>query len=831
MKKRLLCYLLAVLLVLPMLLVQLPVEAGAEQQTKTRAIGIVLDNSGSMYLPPHSSAWCRATYAMEVFASMMNEGDVLQVYPMWNISLGKDGAEQDKLVINGPDEAQNIRRIYTPKAIDTPFETVTKAYEGLMATTADERYLIVLTDGEFDNMSTSEVGAQLDVYSKDLNVMFLAIGSSVDAPTVSDSTRQYYDEASDSGQVLSKLTTMSNRIFGRDELKVENGKISFDVSMSKIIVFVQGENVTDVTLSGGTVVSRHEMKYSELGAGNYPNADVDTSLQGMLLTCEDLDAGTYEVGYSGDAKSISVYYEADVDLQVQLLDEGGYAVDPSAGVYSGKYNLAYSLVDKYGQPTTSSLLGNVLYEITYSVNGQSQTVEDSKPGAIELDLAAETVLDGNFKVTYLNDYTIEKDAAALGWPNGGIAIGTRPVGQLEIRVSGGAGYYKLSELEEQAVYRVEILREGELLTGKDLDSAELTVNIENGNAIPEIRQEKDGFTVTLRYNGDATGTQCGSQCAVFTSTYTNVDGQSGQSSPIRKDYTLEDDSQALAVNLQLKQKYYLISQLDSASPIVAKLSAGGAPLSRELFDAAVVDVQIDGVECDLVPDPENSCYEIYLRKTDNIQTGQHKVTCTVNGVDAVGRPSTDEDTAQIECQNYPAWVRIVFWALLALLLLVLIWLIMNAKVLPKRIVIERCTFRVGNKEVTGDAECNFSGGGKKRGYLEINPPYFAGAPAASSCGMTLELVAVSPRRIPSAKRYIGIRGVTAGNEMYTSRMKFGGTTLVKNAEGNFVKMGTAKDLIIEDDVDSGCSVSVYSDVPGPRSRKVNVALDARLQFY
>jgi len=176
-------------------------------------------------------------------------------------------------------------------------------------------------------------------------------------------------------------------------------------------------------------------------------------------------------------------------------------------------------------------------------------------------------------------------------------------------------------------------------------------------------------------------------------------------------------------------------------------------------------------------------------------------------------------------------MRVAFWILVSLLVLALIWLFLNSKVLPKRIAIERCTFRVGSNEVTGEAECNFSGGGKKRGFLEINPPYFSGAPSASSCGVMLELVAVSPRRIPSSKRYIGIRGAVAGNEMHTTRMKFGGTTMVKNSEGTFVRMGTANDVTIEDDVDSGFPIAVYADVPGPRGRKVNVALDVRMQFY
>ena len=67
-------------------LVQLgvPASAASKQQTPQRAIAVVFDNSGSMYMgdSSQSKAWCRATYGMEVFAAMMNPGDVLEIYPM-----------------------------------------------------------------------------------------------------------------------------------------------------------------------------------------------------------------------------------------------------------------------------------------------------------------------------------------------------------------------------------------------------------------------------------------------------------------------------------------------------------------------------------------------------------------------------------------------------------------------------------------------------------------------------------------------------------------------------------------------------------------------------
>lgn len=825
MKKRLLCLFLAALMLLPLCLQALPDAQAAQKQTKTRAIGIVFDNSGSMY-GANNSSWCRATYAMEVFASMMNDGDQLQVYPMWPITLGSSASAsqvQIPLVIHGPQNADTIRQIYTPQTGGTPFTTVTQAYNGLLSTNADEKYLIVLTDGAFDEPDQT-VSDALSQYSQDMNVMFLGIGKYVPIPTVTNPARQYYERASSSEQVLSKLTAMCNRIFGRDQLNVSGSTVEFDVSMSKIIVFVQGDNVSDVKLSGGSLVGQHAMRYSELGRGSGA-FKLDTSLQGMIVTYEDLDAGSYQLSYAGNANSISVYYEPHVDLQIRLLDEGGSVADPSGTLYAGNYTMTYELVDKYGVPTDSPLLGNVNYDISYTLNGDSHHITDTKAGGIDLWLEPGATLDGTFTVQYLSDYTITKDAKAVGWPTGGLRFEARPVGDVTSGISGGMDVYQLSQLEQQAVYQVAVYQNGELLTGSDLDSAKLQVTIEDGNAIPEIRQNEDGFTVTLRYNGDAVNTQCGAQTAVFDISYTNSHGQTGLAGQTRKAYTIEDDSKALDVALQLPQNYYVISEISNADPIVISLTSGGAPLTKEQFDETSVDIRLDGVEYDLQPDPANSAYNLYLKEGSGIEPGKYKLTCTASGTDAIGRPVSDQESAAIECQPYPAILRWLFWILLFILIAALIWAYLNTKVLPKQITAGNCSFVVGGKVVPGTVICSYSGGGKKRGTLEIKSPRYS-ADSAMKCGMRLELVADSPRRVRSAQRTAKVVSVTPMSKANTNRMQIGATTLVKNTAGQFVRQGTKDNTNLNCSIANNTRLSVSSVVMSAvKGRKMAVSLN------
>ena len=227
--------------------------AGGSKNTVSRSIAIVFDNSGSMYMQGNK-AWCRATYAIEVFASMMNDGDTLQVYPMYPVtSQGRDYSSLNPVSVSGGGDISVIRDIYTPYAGDTPIETINDAYTSLQRSTADERWLIVLTDGAefFENgeglgsETADRLSQVLTACTQGANVLYLGIDAVAVMPQVESSQAyQYYaDKASSSTDVLSKLTEMCNMIFGRDELAQAGSQFSFDVSMKKLILFVQGSGI------------------------------------------------------------------------------------------------------------------------------------------------------------------------------------------------------------------------------------------------------------------------------------------------------------------------------------------------------------------------------------------------------------------------------------------------------------------------------------------------------------------------------------------------------------------------------------------------------------
>ena len=79
-------------------------------------------------------------------------------------------------------------------------------------------------------------------------------------------------------------------------------RISFDLPMSKLIVFVQGDNISNVEVknstgkSVGEVVSFYNPRYGEKGSGNYP-IKIDKSLQGSIITYANCEKGDYSITY------------------------------------------------------------------------------------------------------------------------------------------------------------------------------------------------------------------------------------------------------------------------------------------------------------------------------------------------------------------------------------------------------------------------------------------------------------------------------------------------------------------------------------------------------
>lgn len=700
----------------------------AAKATESRTIAIAFDNSGSMYTKGNQ-AWCRATYAMEVFASMLNTGDTLLIYPMHPIKVGGQTYTMDSpFKVTDANQATKIREIFTESAGGTPIECVDRAAEGLQNVQSGKKYLIVLTDGDaFNTINNGSINTQRELNKRvqtyagpDMSVMYLGIGAKACMPTVSDSEYFVKRKAADSKDVLSSLTEMCNLVFGRDSLPKDHisGKtIDFDISLSKLIVFVQGENISNLKVTDasgnpvGQLVGSQQTKYSTAGTGDQRyvnNLKWDESLQGMMVTYADCAAGKYNISFDGNESSIEVYYEPDADLAFVFTNADGSEVDPNA-LYEGDYKVSFGMKDvKTGKLIESDLLGTPKYEGSYSINDvETPITSTGYSDVVEVRLNKDDTFRASLTTTFLSGYTITKTSADFGWPKLGIKVVARPAGNLKLEISGGDQQYSLQNLEDGAPYIAKVFYQGEQLTGEELKKVELKWNPDTSNAEIEQLFQDDHFNLTLHYKDpDAPETTKCDPCTVTIYAHYTAPGcdEAVVSCPLT--YIIIDDFSPLRVDLSTSNDYFLIKDLGESQPIHVGLSINGKPLTAE--DFANVELQVDcgGLECEVIPKEQSSSYQIKFKENVGVEEGDYPIRVTAKYTDHIGRVTESEDSMNITLSNTPLWVK---WAIrigILLLIILLIWLITHIRVLPSKLRKDKdsCYMSVGGKDVTENAE-------------------------------------------------------------------------------------------------------------------------------
>lgn len=820
--RRLLGVALVMLLVLSLAVPGL--AAGTKQQVR-RAISIAFDNSGSMYLPSmNDMAWCRAQYAMEVFADMMNEGDVLQIYPMCTVTTNgqtyegrldsrsyiNDPALIGPLEIHGGEDSGLIRNIYTVHAGGTPIETIDDAYYGLKEMDGDEKWLIVLTDG--DTFASAELNRdytesetpgilteRLSKYGQDVNVLYLGIGAGAAMPDSFSTPKKFYaDKAVNSADVLSKLTFMCNMIFGRDSMEVSGEDVSFEISMNKLIVFVQGSDISSLRLVDtggqeiGAPIATYTPRFSETGCGNYA-FNVDTNLSGMIVVYGPCEKGDYTLEFSGTPSgSAQIYYEPDVDLTAQLIDETGKIVENPEDAYAGSYTLRYGLIDgRTGEMVTSDQLGKTHYDLVYEVDGQPfQASSDEKTGELPLQVEAGQTVDVTITATYLSGYTITKstkDQSLSGIFSRPLEIQSRPVGELELRVSGGQDVYKLSALGEEAVYTAEVWYDGEKLTGSALKQVTPEVSVQGGELGWELDQTGDGFRLTLDHKGDPADTVCGAYTVTLGGSYLTEDNLTATAQEESLSFTIEDDRFGLSAEFDLEQRHYVSYRLGEGKPILLRIAKDGQPLTAEELAQVQVDLDMDGLQYSQRLLSGESAVELTLDGEQKADKGRHPLTAAVTMVDPLGQPLTANAETSIQIQPYPAWVPWLIALLILAVIALLLFLFLNAKVLPKSIYVYDTRYSVGGRAVTTDADSDYHKFNAKSGKFSVSSPRNPNYPAVS-CSVDVD-IAPRDKRIKvirnklthGSSRSALITNITASDNITNASMD-GNSFVLKHGE-------------------------------------------------
>lgn len=426
--KRIISKFLAFVLLLSVVLPSVTAVNAAEVKERgARAIYVVFDNSGSMY-GPGNTAWSQATYAMEVFAAMMNYdgGDQMKIFPLHDVTTGGTNTTSS-ITIGSISDITQIHNMYTPQPLGTPYTQVNAAANELASLldsgSAEEGWLVVLTDGDFDSdLPATDLKTDLEQKAElreNMYVQYLAMGSEIhNVPDANEEIGFYSQKVENSSEVINELAVISNRIFQRNEYTgyKDNGSLSFDIPLSRLIVFAQGSDVSIGSLKnkeGGEIKqeSNYEVSCSSTDGGGLTSyvtetPTKDTSLKGQVAVFADTSAiaeGDYTLDISG-ADSIQIYYEPDVRFGIALYKDGEQAEGNTieGGVYEVRTGFVNRLTGEFIENT--SLLGEPEYTVT--VNGEEYGLGGGNGAYQSLEIEADgDLLELSADVTYLNDYT------------------------------------------------------------------------------------------------------------------------------------------------------------------------------------------------------------------------------------------------------------------------------------------------------------------------------------------------------------------------------------------------------------------------------------------
>ena len=381
----------------------------------SRAIHVVFDDSGSMIRDNNQyvDRWCQAKYALEVFAAMLEENDIMQVYYMsdFDTSAGGNVSAPARIAIAGSESAETrVSKIHdtVTGAGNTPFDPVVKAYGDLKSSNADDKWLVVLTDGQFNRLNgRADNNIDVDYFfsqyvsESEVKIMLLAMADNA-AEIKSDPGRGiYFEQARDNKDILGKITTICNRIFNRNKLSLTNEtrkEFSFDIPMDELFVFAQGDNVKINGVSGDRKYSPNSsvsVRYSETATTNinYDRSQVKiaSDLTGVVASFKDMPKGSYSLDISG-AQTVEIYYKPNVALDIKLYQNGDEVITQNFN--EGEYQIRYGIIDENGSFFESSLLGKVEYTATarnggrtYAVNSGDTIILES--GDFTLDVLAD----------------------------------------------------------------------------------------------------------------------------------------------------------------------------------------------------------------------------------------------------------------------------------------------------------------------------------------------------------------------------------------------------------------------------------------------------------
>lgn len=450
---------------------------GHAAEKEGAVINIVYDDSGSM--SGSSSRWSQAKYAVEIFSAMMGSTDIINVFPMSHYQRSSGATEDSNkyFTLKGNENGQQ-RVDELDKELNgygsTPFAAVESAAAVLKKAQLSDKWLIILTDGAFDEPREYSMDLLEGYAASGMKVVFISIDIPANDPdtysTLNDG-QNFLAYNTNSNEVLHTVTTVAQQIFSLQQIPLSSQNpytFSADIPLSKLIILAQGKKAEVKELkNGGEAVTQgyEKVKVSILDSTPYkPESDskVADGLEGVVASYtasnpkKPMAPGTYT--FEANATDVQVFFEPGVEIQA-MLDVGNdfgtkniLEIDElSADGSTLSLKFVNPLSGEDIDPSSSALLqGADLYLTVTDENGNSKKYSDGEilsldPGSYSLEAASKfpskvTFSSGNKEVQIVTPIPLVRFSSNTGYSLSAADLSTDIPVEFFLMKKDGTGY-------------------------------------------------------------------------------------------------------------------------------------------------------------------------------------------------------------------------------------------------------------------------------------------------------------------------------------------------------------------------------------------------------
>lgn len=308
-----------------------------------RSVGVLYDDSSSMKGP--LSRWLGANFSLQVMASLLSEGDELFLVKM----NAQPKPRRYEMPTDTDALLSNLISESTPSG-KTPYTGIGELLNSLQSSKASEKWLLVVTDGEFTTFSPTLAQQQIDTVVKPqgIRVVFLLIerrGGDFEAARYWQSAAgATIVDAASGADVPKRMEEIAAMLTGRDPNGISLKRDGDDFVVSSLfplrglVTLVQGSSGIRVTgaAAGQTAMTlRGHAARARLRHADIPQA----GHVAHMLAKDGIAAGDQvaRIRFSGaiGRDRIKVFPEVAARMEVTVIDAAGKTIQRNAqGVHS-----------------------------------------------------------------------------------------------------------------------------------------------------------------------------------------------------------------------------------------------------------------------------------------------------------------------------------------------------------------------------------------------------------------------------------------------------------------------------------------------------------------